>query len=151
VDVVDGQPVLIMLIEDNLDHAELVMRHLRDHRVSTRIIHLRDGEAALRYLMRQAEYGDPAASPRPHFVLLDLRLPKVDGIDVLRQIKESEDLRHIPVVVLTTSAAQRDVAHAYARYANSYVVKPVDYTQFRALMEGLVNYWGVLNITPKME
>lgn len=138
---VSGDIVNILLVEDNEAHAELVMRGLADHRISNRIIHVADGEAALDYLNRQGQFTDPETCPTPDLILLDLRLPKVDGLEVLREIKETEALRTIPVVVLTTSEAERDVAQAYKHFANSYLVKPVDYKSFTALMDVLGFYW----------
>ena len=136
-----GEPVLVLLIEDNDDHAELVMRQMADHRIANKVIRLADGQLALDYLFRQGDFQDPKTSPRPHVILLDLRLPKVDGLEVLRMLKEAEELREIPVVVLTTSEGERDVAKAYINHANSYIVKPVDYDKFRTLMDDLGFYW----------
>ncbi len=146
----NGEPVLVLLIEDNVDHAELVMRTLADHRIANRIQHIMDGQTALDYLFRRGDYADPRSSPRPHLVLLDLRLPRVDGLDVLKAIKESEELRQVPVVVLTTSEAERDVARAYHYHANSYLVKPVGYDDFGELMDDLGFYWLSWNINPQL-
>ncbi len=142
------EPVLVMLVEDNVDHAELVRRTLAEHRVSNQIRHLTDGQSALDYLFRRGEYVDAASSPRPHVILLDLRLPRVDGLEVLRSIKESEELRLIPVVVLTTSEAERDVVRAYNNHVNSYLVKPVGYAEFSKLMEDFGFYWLAWNTNP---
>ena len=131
----------ILLVEDNQDHADLIMRSLQNHQVVNRIHHISDGEAALDYLFRQNEYTDPMKSPRPEVILLDLRLPKIDGLEVLKEIKASDELRKIPVVVLTTSEAERDVARAYECHANSYLVKPVDFEEFTHLMSNLCYYW----------
>ncbi|HSD82307.1 MAG TPA: response regulator, partial [Anaerolineae bacterium] len=98
----NGEPVLVMLVEDNVDHAELVMRTLAEHRVANRIRHFADGQSALDYLYHRGAYTSVAENPHPHIILLDLRLPRVDGLEVLKQIKESDELKHIPVVVLTT-------------------------------------------------
>ncbi len=135
------EPLLVMLIEDNPDHAELTMRILADHQIANKIVHLLDGESALDYLFRRGVYAPPAQAPRPHVILLDLRLPKVDGLEVLKTIKESEELRPIPVVVLTTSEAESDVARACANHVNSYLVKPVQYGEFARLMQELGFYW----------
>ena len=143
-----GDPLTILLVEDNLPHAELVKRSLETHEIVNKIYHVSDGEAALAYLFRQGVYADPATSPRPHVVLLDLRLPKVSGLDVLREIKTHNDLRTIPVVILTTSTADRDVVSAYAQHANSYLVKPVDYTAFTRMMHDLGLYWLLWNYHP---
>jgi len=145
---VHGGPLTILLVEDNLPHAELVKRSLETHEIANRIYHVSDGEAALAYLFRQGVYADPATSPRPHVVLLDLRLPKVSGLDVLREIKTHNDLCTIPVVILTTSTAQRDVVSAYAQHANSYLVKPVDFAAFTRLMHDLGLYWFLWNYYP---
>jgi len=144
-----GEPVLVMLVEDNLDHAELVMRTLADHRVANRIIHFTDGQSALDYLFRRGEYAGPPGA-RPHVILLDLRLPRVDGIEVLQAIKESPELRQIPVVVLTTSETEKDIARAYYNHANSYLVKPVGYDEFVKLMQDLGFYWLSWNTYPQL-
>lgn len=137
----DYRPLRVMLIEDNLDHAELVIRTLSDHSVPNRIFHFMDGQAALDYLFQRGEYSDSEKHPRPHVILLDLRLPRVDGLEVLQTLKETEELRKIPVVVLTTSEAEKDVARAYQHHVNSYLVKPVGYEEFTRLMNDLGIYW----------
>jgi CheY-like chemotaxis protein len=138
---VKGEPAVILLVEDDPGHAELVRRSLEESRLAKRLMHVADGQAALDYLYRQAEFSNPEQSPRPDLVLLDLRLPKVDGLKVLQTIKSDPDLCRIPVTILTTSAAETDVTNAYDRHANSYLVKPVDFSQFAALMEALCCYW----------
>ncbi len=143
-----GEPVLVMLVEDNADHAELVIRTLEEHRIANRVRHFLDGQSALDYLFHRGEYSDPATSVRPHVILLDLRLPRVDGIDVLKAIKEDEHLKSIPVVVLTTSEAEKDVAKAYYNHANSYLVKPVGFEEFKKLMDDLGFYWLSWNTNP---
>jgi CheY-like chemotaxis protein len=128
-------------VEDNRAHAELVIRSLADHRVANRVYHVVDGAAALDYLYRHGIYSEPSTSPRPHVVLLDLRLPKVDGLEVLRGIRASQEFGTVPVVMLTTSEAERAVAAAYALHANGYVVKPLDFAKFTQLMGDLGFYW----------
>ena len=135
-------------MEDDPAHAEIVRRNLADFRVANRMIHVEDGQAALDYLFRQAAYADPQASPRPDLILLDLRLPKVDGLEVLRRIKEDDELKRIPTVVLTTSAAEADMVKAYDHGANSYLVKPVDFEKFTKLMETFGYYWLAWNQFP---
>lgn len=137
----ENQKPTILLIEDNPDHAELVLRSFRDHQLSVNIKHVTDGEMALDYLLRQGQFSDATTSPRPLVILLDLRLPKVDGLDVLKVIKADNELRRIPVIVLTTSEAEIDLVRAYDSYANSYLVKPVDFDKFIALMNQLGIYW----------
>lgn len=142
-----GEPIMVMLVEDNVDHAELVIRTLEDHRVANKVRHFLDGQSALDYLFRRGEF-EGQTTIRPHVILLDLRLPRVDGIDVLRAIKESDDLKAIPVVVLTTSEAEKDVARAYYNHANSYLVKPVGFDEFKRLMDDLGFYWLSWNTHP---
>lgn len=145
---VNGAPFTILLVEDNPAHAELVIRSFEGHRVANTIIHLTDGEAALEYLFQRGFYSNKQESPRPHVILLDLGLPRVNGLDVLKEIKSSDELRSIPVVILTTSEAERDVARAYEEHANSFVVKPLDFTRFTDLMEELGLYWLEWNYFP---
>lgn len=146
----NGEPVLVMLVEDNIDHAELVIRTLAEHRVANRIRHFTDGQSALDYLFHRGAFVEVADNPSPHVILLDLRLPRVDGLEVLQKIKESDQLKFIPVVVLTTSEADRDVARAYDHHVNSYLVKPVGYEEFSELMEDLGFYWLGWNTNPQV-
>lgn len=139
---------VILLIEDNESHAMLAIRGLSKFSCKHKIIHLDDGEAALEYLFRRGIYSDFRTSPRPQLILLDLRLPKVDGLDILKQIKENEDLRTIPTVILTSSMAEPDIIRAYLYYANSYMVKPLDFAEFREQMVEIANYWLKWNIQP---
>ena len=143
-----GEPIVILLVEDDPAHAEIVRRNLADFRTANRLMHVEDGQAGLDYLYRKAEFSDPHKYPMPNLILLDLRLPKVDGLDVLKAIKSDQNLRHIVVVILTTSAAEADIAKAYDSHANSYLVKPVDFAQFTALMETLGYYWLAWNQYP---
>jgi len=145
-----GEPVFVMLVEDNADHAELVIRTLEDHRIANKIQHFADGQIALDYLLRRDQYANPESSPRPHLILLDLRLPRVDGLEVLRQIKEEDELKNIPVIILTTSEAEKDVARAYNNHVNSYLVKPVGFEEFSKLMNDLGFYWLGWNTHPRI-
>lgn len=145
-----GEPVIVMLVEDNVDHAELVIRTLEDHRIANKIEHFLDGQSALDYLFRRKDYEDPESSPRPHMILLDLRLPRVDGLEVLRIVKGDDALKHIPVIVLTTSEAEKDVTQAYGNHVNSYLVKPVGFEEFSKLMYDLGFYWLGWNTHPRI-
>ena len=144
-----GRPVVILLVEDDLAHAEIVRRNLKGFRVANRIVNVEDGQAALDYLTRRGAYTDPNANPRPDLILLDLRLPKVDGLEVLKRIKDDSDLKAIPTVVLTTSSAETDVVRAYDNGAGSYLVKPVDFSKFAKLMESFGFYWLAWNQYPE--
>ena len=143
-----GEPILVMLVEDNIDHAELVIRTFEEHRIANKISHFADGQTALDYLLRRDGYTDPKSSPRPHVILLDLRLPRVDGLEVLQIIKDDDELKLIPVIILTTSEAERDLARAYQSHVNSYLVKPVGFEEFRKLMNDLGFYWLGWNTHP---
>lgn len=137
----NDKPMTILHVEDNPDHANLVARALRRHR-STHVVYLaEDGEAALDYLLRRGDYQDPATSPRPDVILLDLRLPKVDGLEVLQTVKSNVDLLSIPVIVLTSSEVEKDISESYDHHANSYLVKPVGFDQFTRMMEQLSFFW----------
>jgi len=144
----NGEPIVILLVEDDPAHAEIVRRNFVDFRMANRLVHVADGQAALDYLYRRAEFSNPDHSPRPSLILLDLRLPKIDGLEVLKNIKSDPDLGRIPVVILTTSAAETDMVKAYDNHANSYLVKPVDLPQFVALMKALGYYWLAWNEFP---
>lgn len=135
----------VLLVEDNDDHAELIRRTLGEQQSAAQIVHLSDGASALDYLHRRGAWNEPDQSPRPHVILLDLRLPRIDGIDVLANIKQSADLRHIPVVILTSSSAKSDVTRAYDAHANSYLVKPFGFEEFRDLMRDVGVYWLTRN------
>ncbi len=144
----NGEPVTVLLVEDSVAHAELVSRSFEDHRIANKIYHVSDGEVALDYLFRRGDYADPIKSPTPHLVILDLRLPKIDGLEVLREIKSSKELERIPTVIFTTSSAEMDVAKAYEHHANSYLVKPVNFEKFHQLMEDIGFYWLAWNYHP---
>jgi CheY-like chemotaxis protein len=138
----------ILLVEDDVDHAELVFRSLGEHLPHAHVSHVSDGQAALDYLLRRGDYSDPARSPVPELILLDLRLPLVDGLSVLEEVKRSPELRRVPAVVLTTSDAPVDLQRAYASHVNSYLVKPMDYEQFSRQVQDLGLYWVGWNRHP---
>lgn len=143
------QTIEVLLVEDDEDHAELVRRNLMSQAVRCRITHINNGESALDYLYQRGLYTDSATSPRPDLILLDLRLPRVDGMTVLSEIKSEPRLQTIPVVILTSSAADPDVSQAYLRHANSYLVKPLDLLSFEGLMKELGLYWFTWNQSPR--
>jgi CheY-like chemotaxis protein len=143
-----GKALIILLVEDNRDHAELVVRSLENHRVANEIHHVIDGQAALDYLYHKGEYSDEQASPVPHLILLDLRLPRMDGLEVLNRLKSDQTPHKIPVVVLTSSEAENDRVKAYSDHANSYLVKPLDFAKFSQLMDDLGYYWLAWNRPP---
>src|SRR5512133_3719350 len=143
-----GEPLVILFIEDDPAHAEITMRNFKKNRISNKVIHLWDGQEALDYLFHHGKYTDPATSPLPHLILLDLRLPKVDGLEVLEKIRSVDKLKCIPVVILTTSDTEADITKAYTYNVNSYLVKPMDYDKFSNLIEAFGFYWVVWNKYP---
>ncbi|MFW8601615.1 response regulator [Desulfobacterota bacterium M19] len=143
-----GESLNILLVEDNEDHAELIQRSFRENQIANKIYWVKDGEEALDYLFQRGVYADSADCLFPHLILLDLRLPKIDGIEVLKTIKTDERLKSIPVVVLTSSESEKDIRKVYQYYANSYLVKPIDFQQFTRLMRDLGFYWLGWNKNP---
>jgi CheY-like chemotaxis protein len=141
-DAPENKLLHFLLVEDDDDHAEIVLRTLQRNRVGNSFERVVDGAQALAYVRRQGHY---AQAKRPDVVLLDLKLPKISGHEVLAAIKEDPDLCSIPVVVLTTSSAETDRARAYQHHANSYLVKPINFARFRQMVNDLSLYWGVWN------
>jgi len=142
------RPTTILLVEDNGDHVVLIRRSFAEHDVRASLVVVPDGEQALSYLFRRDEWSDPTKSPRPNLILLDLRLPRLSGFQVLDEVKRSPGLADIPVVVLTTSHADGDMERAYASHANSYLVKPVEFDRFLDLAGDIGRYWLKWNRQP---
>ena len=143
-----GEPIVILLVEDDLAHIEMIKRTFEESRLANRLISVEDGQIALDYLYRKGNYKDAVKFPMPNLILLDLRLPKVDGLEVLKTIKSDQKFSIIPVVILTTSSAEADMVKSYECHANSYLVKPVDFNQFTKLMEIFGYYWLAWNQYP---
>ena len=139
---------VILLAEDNANDEELTLRALRKHKISNEVVVVRDGQEALDYLFRAGTYAGRDANQPPQLVLLDINLPKVNGLDVLKRIRADERTRMLPVVMLTSSAEERDRFTAYDNFANSYIRKPVDFDQFTEAVRELGLYWLVLNEPP---
>ncbi len=138
-------PVHFLLVEDDMAHADLVQLSFQDNPVANTIEHVTSGIEALVYLNREGEYAD---RPMPDVILLDLKLPGLGGHDVLERIKGNPDLRHIPIVVLTTSANDSDRRLAYERNANSFLTKPLNFDKFQQMIRDLQLYWSVWNQPP---
>lgn len=132
------QPIEVLLVEDNPGDVRLTREALRDGKVHNNLSVVPDGVEALAFLRREGKYADV---PRPDVILLDLNLPKKDGREVLEDIKADPALRRIPVVVLTSSEAERDIAQAYALHANCYITKPVDLDQFITVVKSIEDFW----------
>jgi two-component system, response regulator len=134
--------VEILLVEDNLDDAGLTIRALKKYNLANNLLHLKDGEEALNYLY------SPETNSMPKLILLDLKMPKVDGLDVLKKIKSDEDKKNIPVVVLTSSKEEQDLVKSYKLGVNAYVVKPVQFDSFMNAVAELGMFWMMINQLP---
>ena len=143
------QPIL--LVEDSPEDYETTVRAFQRARLCNPIFHCGDGDEALDFLYRRGAYSDPAQAPRPSLILLDLNLPGTDGREVLEIIKQDQELKVIPVIVLTTSSDERDIQACYSAGANSYIAKPVDLEGFMSAIQQLKNYWFGVVILPKVE
>jgi CheY-like chemotaxis protein len=137
----------ILLAEDNANDVELTLAALRENHVINEIVVVRDGAEALDYLYRRNRFADRVGG-NPALVLLDLKMPKVDGIEVLRQVKSAPALKTIPVVVLTSSREEQDLVRTYDLGVNAYVVKPIDFHEFMDAVKVLGGFWAVINETP---
>lgn len=138
----------VLLVEDSPRDAEMTFRTLRKRNLANSIVHVKDGQEALDWLFGNGAYADRDASKTPKVVLLDLKLPKVDGLEVLRAIRSDERTKLLPVVVMTSSQEDSDVIESYKLGVNSYIVKPVDFDNFSAAVAALGHYWLLLNQKP---
>lgn len=135
---VDGAPVEILLVEDNPGDVRLTLEVFKDAKMSNKINVARDGVEAMEYLRREGKY---AKAVRPGLILLDLNLPRMDGREVLDAIKHDENLRSIPVIILTSSKAEEDIIRSYGSYANCYITKPVGLSEFMKVVESVDDFW----------
>jgi chemotaxis family two-component system response regulator Rcp1 len=143
------EPIEILMVEDSPGDARLAVEALKESKVRNNLYHVRDGVEAMNFLHRREEY---AGGIVPDLVLLDLNLPRKDGREVLEEIKEDSDLKLIPVVVLTTSEAERDLVRTYYLHANAYVVKPIDLDRFIEVVQAIEDFWfAIVKLPPKVE
>ncbi|MCI0540882.1 MAG: response regulator [Verrucomicrobiales bacterium] len=147
--MVNADAVEILLVEDNPQHVELTLRALRKYNLANHVLVAKDGAEALEFIFATGTYSQRRIENGPKVVLLDLKLPRVDGLEVLRRIKSDERTKAIPVVVVTTSEQEQDVVESYKLGANSYIVKPVSFDKFVQAVSELGFYWMLLNKPPR--
>ena len=141
-----GTLVKILLVEDNLDDVMITKRALKEAKVINELHIVRDGQEAIDFLQHTGSHAEVAKSPRPGLILLDVNLPKLNGIDVLMRIKQDPHLRRIPVIMLTMSKREEDVIKSYDNGCNSFIQKPVEFDRFVRLVQEIGLYWGLLNV-----
>jgi two-component system response regulator len=144
----EQQQIEILLVEDNPYEAELTIRNLKKHHLANKLLHIDDGAEALDFIFSEGKYKTNGVVQTPKLILLDLKLPKVDGLEILRRIKADPITKMIPVVVLTSSNQEKDIIESYKLGANSYIVKPVDFDAFSKAVAELGMYWVLLNKDP---
>jgi two-component system response regulator len=142
------EEIEILLVEDSMEDAEMTIRALKKVNLANKLVHLEDGQEAIDFLFAKGKYSDRKLTNQPRLILLDIKMPKVDGIEVLRRIKTDEQMRKIPVVIMTSSAEEKDMLISYNLGVNSYVVKPVDFENFFKAVGELGLYWLLINRTP---
>ncbi len=143
-----SQEIEVLLVEDNESDAELTIRALKKNHLANKLLHLKDGAQALDFIFAKGEFADRNMESVPRVILLDLKMPKVNGIEVLQKIKEAERTKKIPVVILTSSKEDPDIQTCYGLGANSYIVKPVEFESFVKAISDLGFYWMILNQPP---
>ena len=143
--------VEVLLVEDNIHDAEMTIRALRKVNLANNLFHVKDGEEALDFIFAQGQFASRETSHLPKVILLDIKMPKVDGIEVLRQLKSREESKIIPVVIMTSSKEEQDIINSYQLGVNSYVVKPVDFEGFAKAVSQLGLYWLLTNQPPELK
>lgn len=146
----EQEAVEILLVEDNPNDAELTKIAFKDAKISNKFYHVKDGEEALELLFKTGRYKDLKTTAPLKLILLDLRLPKVDGIDVLKRIKADPSLKVLPIVILTSSREEKDIVESYQLGVNSYIIKPVDFEKFVEAVKQLSLYWVLYNESPSL-
>ena len=140
--------VEVLLVEDNIHDAEMTIRALRKVNLANNLVHVKDGEEALDFIFAKGKFADRQESDQPKVILLDIKMPKVDGIEVLKQLKSRESTKTIPIVIMTSSKEEQDIINSYQLGVNSYVVKPVDFEGFARAVSQLGLYWLLTNQPP---
>lgn len=143
-----NKTVEILLVEDNDNDAEMALRALKKNNISNKVTRLKDGEEALEFLFGTGEFEGRSVHNQPNVILLDLKMPKVDGLEVLKAVRSNKETEKIPIVMLTSSREERDVVEGYKLGVNSFIVKPVEYNSFMEAVKDIGIYWVLLNELP---
>lgn len=143
-----NKTVEILLVEDNDHDAEMALRALKKNNISNKVIRLKDGEEALEFLFGTGDFEGRSIHNHPRLILLDLKMPKVDGLEVLKEVRANEDTANIPIVMLTSSKEERDMVEGYKLGVNSFIVKPVEFNSFIEAVKEIGFYWVILNELP---
>lgn len=143
-----SHPIEILFVEDNPHEAELTIRSLKKHNLANTLKHIDDGAEALDFIFANGVYADRKLAPNLKLIILDLKLPKIDGLEILRQIKNDPRTQSIPVAILTSSQEEKDIIESYKLGVNSYIVKPVNFESFSRAVADLGLYWKILNLSP---
>lgn len=144
----DSVEIEILLVEDNMADAELALHAFKKHKIANHVLHVKDGAEALDFLFSRGTYKNQSRLHHPRLILLDLKLPKVDGLQVLKELKGNAATRAIPIILLTSSNEERDMVASYQLGVNSYIQKPVNFTDFQEVVRQLGLYWLVVNKKP---
>ena len=147
--MMENKELQILLVEDNMSDAMLTIRALKKHNLANNLVHLFDGAQALDFLFGKGEYEGRNLAEKPKVIFLDLKMPKVDGLEVLRQLKNDDRTKRIPVVMMTSSREEKDIVESHSLGVNSYIVKPVGFENFSKTVTDLGMYWLVANQTPR--
>jgi len=146
--MINHDDVEILLIEDNLDEAELAIRNLKKDHLANNLLHIDDGAEALDFIFSRGKYSGNINVVKPKLILLDLKLPKISGLQILKEIREHEELKNTPVVVLTSSQEEADIMESYKLGVNSYIVKPINFESFSRSIRDIGMYWVMINKMP---
>lgn len=146
--MVENKAVEILLIEDSDEDAELAIRALKKHNITNNIVRLRDGEEALEFIFCKGEHAHRSIKNQPKVVLLDLKMPKLDGLQVLEAVRKREETKNLPVVMMTSSQEEQDMIQSYRLGVNSYIVKPLEFNSFTEAVKDIGMYWLLLNQRP---
>jgi len=142
------KPISVLMVEDNIDHADLMMDALQSFNVGNLVKHLTDGEQAINYLKNTPPFEDTDQFPKPDIIFLDIRMPRQGGIETLRIIKQDPDLQHLPVVMISTSSANPEVEECYSLGASGFITKPLQFDEFSQKMKELNYYWVLTSVIP---